>query len=792
MATQYTSVLKLALPTTGELSGTWGDVVNDNITSMVEQAIAGLATINTWTTNTHTLTVANGTTSESRCAMLVAQDGAGLTAAGEIICPAATKLYVLKNSTTYAITLKTASGTGVAVPVGQTAFLFCDGTNVAACVTTLVDASVTGNLTVSGNTTLGDANTDTITTNARFNTDLLPSTDNARDLGSSANSWRNLWIDGTATMALATISGGTINNTVIGGVTPAAATFTTLTSNSTTTLNGTTIPASVTLVSTAATQTLTNKTLTSPAISSIVNTGTLTLPTATDTLVARGTTDTLTNKTISGANNTLSNIGNGSLTNSSLTIGSTNIVLGGTAASLAGLTGVTATTFTGALSGNATTATTLQTARTIGGVSFNGSANIDLPGVNTAGNQNTTGSAASLTTARAINGTNFNGTAAITTANWGTARTIWGQSINGSANITAPVLPAAGSVTAPAFSTSGDTNTGIFFPAADAVGLSTNGTERVRINSAGNVFVGNGETAAAPTAAIISATGGVGTNISGANLTIRSGANTGSGTGSELNFSTSPSGASGTAVRNAISHMRITRAGNVRIGDGEFSGGVGATEPILRVSNSSMFTATNTANYNLLTLANSFSGSAVPFGLEFHALWFDEFTFQSFPNNSFIRSTSVTGLSPGTVLTFGTTDLNGTLAERVRIAYNPVNVNAGVVANVCALTVQGQIAGGYQNVGTNTVAQNLAVNRVSEVVVSANVSLTTNVPPAGATAYVIIQTSGTTSRTVTFSTGFASTGTLATGTVSARRFVVSFVSDGTRLIETSRTVAIAV
>jgi hypothetical protein len=45
-------------------------------------------------------------------------------------------------------------------------------------------------------------------------------------------------------------------------------------------------------------QTLTNKTLTTPVISSITNTGTLTLPTSTDTLVGRATTDTLTNKTL--------------------------------------------------------------------------------------------------------------------------------------------------------------------------------------------------------------------------------------------------------------------------------------------------------------------------------------------------------------------------------------------------------------------------------------------------------------------------------------------------------------
>ena len=78
---------------------------------------------------------------------------------------------------------------------------------------------------------------------------------------------------------------------------------------------------------------------------------------------------------------------------------------------------VWAATFKGALSGTASTATTLLNARTIGGVSFNGSANINLPGVNAAGNQATSGlagTATALATARAINGVNFDGTAAIT------------------------------------------------------------------------------------------------------------------------------------------------------------------------------------------------------------------------------------------------------------------------------------------------------------------------------------------------------------------------------------------
>lgn len=91
---------------------------------------------------------------------------------------------------------------------------------------------------------------------------------------------------------------------------------------------------------------------------------------------------------------------------------------------LSGSYGISVTGSSASCTGNANTATTLQTARTIGGVSFNGSANINLPGVNTAGNQNTSGNAATATTLQ-------------------TARTIalggdlsGSASFNGSANIT--------------------------------------------------------------------------------------------------------------------------------------------------------------------------------------------------------------------------------------------------------------------------------------------------------------------------------------------------------------------
>ena len=208
MTTQYTTILKLALPVQGELSGSWGDVVNDNITEMVEEAVAGLATINSWTANSHTLTTANGTTSESRCAVLVADDdgGGNPSAAATIICPAATKLYVLKNISGQQVTLKTSGGTGVAVPNGSTAFLFCDGTNVEACQTDIIDA-----------TTIDTTNLEVTNIKAKDGTAS----------GSIANSTGVFTIN-SAVLTTADINGGTIDNAAIGGSTPAAGAFTTL------------------------------------------------------------------------------------------------------------------------------------------------------------------------------------------------------------------------------------------------------------------------------------------------------------------------------------------------------------------------------------------------------------------------------------------------------------------------------------------------------------------------------------------------------------------------------------
>jgi len=96
---------------------------------------------------------------------------------------------------------------------------------------------------------------------------------------------------------------------------------------------------------------------------------------------------------------------------------------------------------------------------------------------------------------------------------------------------------------------------------------------------------------------------------------------------------------------------------------------------------------------------------------------------------------------------------------------------------------------GLTVLANDTTAVALATNFNVKLTVTAARTLTTTVPPAGTRCAVVVLTSGTTSRVITFGSGFKPVGTLATGTTSGRVFVVNFISDGTNLYEAGRTAA---
>jgi hypothetical protein len=148
MPSSYTTSLRLELPVTGELTGTWGDQVNQGITELVDAAIAGTATVSMPDSN-YTLTVDNGATDESR-RMFIALTGA-LTASRDVICPAVSKLYFVANTTSGAqsIVFKTSAGTGITVPNGQILVLYCNGTNVVNAITYFDQIGI-NNLNVTG------------------------------------------------------------------------------------------------------------------------------------------------------------------------------------------------------------------------------------------------------------------------------------------------------------------------------------------------------------------------------------------------------------------------------------------------------------------------------------------------------------------------------------------------------------------------------------------------------------------------------------------------------------------
>jgi hypothetical protein len=128
MASTYSTSLKLTLIGDGDQSGIWGQTTNTNLGTLLEQAITGVQSIVMADAN-YTLTNFNGVLDEARNAVLVVTGTNN--AVRDLIPPVVEKLYVIYNNTTggYAIRIIGVSGTGVNIPNGATAIVYCDGTN---------------------------------------------------------------------------------------------------------------------------------------------------------------------------------------------------------------------------------------------------------------------------------------------------------------------------------------------------------------------------------------------------------------------------------------------------------------------------------------------------------------------------------------------------------------------------------------------------------------------------------------------------------------------------------------
>jgi len=138
-----TTLLRLSLPAVGGEDGAWGDLVNNGITNLVDSAIAGRVVI-TMVDADVTLSVNNAATDQARNMILEFQGTCSQPR--NIICPALSKVYVVKNLTVgnQALTIKTSSGTGVNLPSGKTMIVMCDGTNVVEGINNINSLSVGG------------------------------------------------------------------------------------------------------------------------------------------------------------------------------------------------------------------------------------------------------------------------------------------------------------------------------------------------------------------------------------------------------------------------------------------------------------------------------------------------------------------------------------------------------------------------------------------------------------------------------------------------------------------------
>jgi hypothetical protein len=240
MATAYTSLLGLALPVTGELSGSWGDTVNDEITSLLDTAVAGTTSI---TADADiTLTTTTGVANQSRQAIILWNPASGTTTRN-ITAPAQSKIYTVINASggTQSIVFRGAGPTtGVTIVKGESAVVAWNGTDFIK-VSNAGGAALFTNVTVSGTTTLSGLTASTaLALDASKNVVSVTNTGTGNNVLATSPTLVTPALGTPASGVVTNLTGtASINiNGTVGATTANTGAFTTLTTSSTVTLNG--------------------------------------------------------------------------------------------------------------------------------------------------------------------------------------------------------------------------------------------------------------------------------------------------------------------------------------------------------------------------------------------------------------------------------------------------------------------------------------------------------------------------------------------------------------------------
>ena len=121
MASTYSPNLRIELITTGEQSNTWGTTTNNNLGTLIEQAISGTAGIDV-TAGNITLSSNDGTYDQAR-QMIIGTPGVTRT----VTAPYVGKMYIVANNSNATVNFIANGGTGVAIPAGATKVIYCTG-----------------------------------------------------------------------------------------------------------------------------------------------------------------------------------------------------------------------------------------------------------------------------------------------------------------------------------------------------------------------------------------------------------------------------------------------------------------------------------------------------------------------------------------------------------------------------------------------------------------------------------------------------------------------------------------